>query len=109
MAEQLQQSVLTAAERQGAPGLAALLATRANDLELPARRLLPAVGEVLTALAGAPDCLIARMSGSGATCFALFETDRAAEAARDEIAAETPAWWCRATRLATGGQGEAVP
>lgn len=64
-----------------------------NDLEAAARRLAPVVGDVLAALAPAPR---SGMSGSGATCFALFDD----EAARDRLAATLPArWWRLATRL----------
>jgi len=67
-----------------------LLATR-NDLEPPARLLVPAIGDVLDTLAAIPGCLLARMSGSGATCFALFATaDQAAAAARP---LRRPGWW----------------
>ncbi|PTS83006.1 4-(cytidine 5'-diphospho)-2-C-methyl-D-erythritol kinase, partial [Sphingomonas sp. HMWF008] len=70
-----------------------------NDLEAPARRLAPVIDDVLTLLGeGAP--ILARMSGSGATCFALYASvaDRAAAAAR--IRAAQPGWWCLETRLA---------
>ncbi len=53
-----------------------LLAMQANDLEAPAIVLQPVIAEVLTALRGLPGCRLARMSGSGATCFALFSTIR---------------------------------
>jgi 4-diphosphocytidyl-2-C-methyl-D-erythritol kinase len=67
-----------------------------NDLEAPARRLAPVIGEVLDALAGART---ARMSGSGATCFGLYadKADRDAAAAR--IAAAHPGWWLLKSRL----------
>ena len=70
-----------------------------NDLEAPARCLAPVIDDVLTLLAeGNP--ILARMSGSGATCFALYasEADRTAAAAR--IRAAQPGWWCLETRLA---------
>ncbi|WP_404369647.1 4-(cytidine 5'-diphospho)-2-C-methyl-D-erythritol kinase [Sphingomonas sp. MMS24-J45] len=70
-----------------------------NDLEAPARRLAPVIDDVLTLLGeGAP--ILARMSGSGATCFALYASvaDRAAAAAR--IRAVQPGWWCLETQLA---------
>lgn len=68
-----------------------------NDLEPPARAIAPAIDMVLEALSGQPGVLLARMSGSGATCFALFESD----AARDVVAAGLAGrgWWCAATRL----------
>ena len=67
-----------------------------NDLEAPARRLAPAIGAVLEALSGAR---IARMSGSGATCFGLFASDSEREAAAARIAAQHPGWWVSQTRL----------
>jgi 4-diphosphocytidyl-2-C-methyl-D-erythritol kinase len=67
-----------------------------NDLEPSARRLVPEIVEVLDSLAGAR---IARMSGSGATCFGLFEGEAAREAAAGRIAAARPGWWVSQTRL----------
>ena len=67
-----------------------------NDLETPARALVPEIGEVLDWLGGQPGAGISRMSGSGATCFGLFEDD----SARDAAAAHCPpSWWCLATHL----------
>ena len=77
-------------------GLAAFvdwLAVRCNDLQAPACRLAPSVVEVLTALDESPDCLLARMSGSGATCFGLFESEAAARGAAAELAESHPDWW----------------
>jgi 4-diphosphocytidyl-2-C-methyl-D-erythritol kinase len=82
-----------------ATDLAALLATRANDLETPARRLKPAIDDALSALAGVPGCLIARMSGSGATCFGMFATDAEAAAAAKRLADRRPEWWIAAAPL----------
>lgn len=70
--------------------------TGRNDLEPPASRLVPQIGDVLAALAGAR---IARMSGSGATCFGLFEEQAERDAAAAAIAAAHPAWWLLKTRL----------
>lgn len=70
-----------------------------NDLEVPAVSLCPAIGAVLEALAARPGAALTRMSGSGATCFALFEADADAEAARAAIAAAHPGWWAAAGRL----------
>lgn len=73
-----------------AAALAAGLAPMRNDLELPALSLCPAIATVLDWLRGQPGCLLARMSGSGATCFGLF-ADAEATAA---VAARAPAsWW----------------
>ena len=80
-------------------GLVDALAASGNDLEEPAIRLAPVVGEVLAALRASPGCRIARMSGSGATCFGLFERAGAASAAARLLRAKHPSWWVRATRL----------
>ena len=67
-----------------------------NDLEAPARALVPAIGTVLDWLTAQRGVTTARMSGSGATCFALFDTI----AARDAAAASVPpAWWHMASAL----------
>jgi 4-diphosphocytidyl-2-C-methyl-D-erythritol kinase len=79
--------------------LASLIKERRNDLAAAAIGIVPAVGEVLARLAAQPGALIARMSGSGATCFALFETTAAAEAAAASLAAEQPRWWVAAGKL----------
>lgn len=74
-----------------AQALAADLARWRNDLEAPAIALCPPIGEALARLRAQPGCLLARMSGSGATCYALFATPAlAAEAARQ---LESPGWW----------------
>jgi 4-diphosphocytidyl-2-C-methyl-D-erythritol kinase len=75
-----------------AAAMAADLAALRNDLEAPARALCPAIGDVLAAIGAAPGCLLARMSGSGATCFGLFARDAAARAAAEAVA--RPGWWC---------------
>ena len=67
-----------------------------NDLEQPARALAPEIGGVLDALA---DASLARMSGSGATCFALYDDQPARDAAAARIAAAHPGWWLLPTRL----------
>lgn len=67
-----------------------------NDLEAPARALAPEIGAVLEALSNAR---VARMSGSGATCFGLYENEAARDAAAARIAAEKPGWWLSQTRL----------
>ena len=73
-----------------AAAMAAGLRSLANDLEPPAVALHPVIADVLAMLAALPGCLLARMSGSGATCFGLFATPEAARLA----AALVPApWW----------------
>ena len=73
--------------------LAALLKERRNDLTDAAIGIVPAIGTVLARLAAQPGAFLARMSGSGATCFALFETTAAAEAAAASLKLEQPRWW----------------
>jgi 4-diphosphocytidyl-2-C-methyl-D-erythritol kinase len=82
------------------PQAAALwLADQRNDLEAPAMACQPVIGEVLSQLSELPGCLLTRMSGSGATCFALFDTSSQAAAASDLIAASRPGWWVQAVTL----------
>ncbi|WP_420396042.1 4-(cytidine 5'-diphospho)-2-C-methyl-D-erythritol kinase [Nioella sp.] len=77
------------------------LSRQRNDLEPPARALAPEIGEALTLLRNTGAAL-ARMSGSGATCFGLFETEgQAAEAAR-AISVAQPGWWVQDTAIQTG-------
>ena len=71
-----------------------------NDLEPPARALAPAIDRVVSLLAAQPGATLARMSGSGATCFALFDTLAGRDAADAAIAAAAPDWWRLATTLA---------
>jgi 4-diphosphocytidyl-2-C-methyl-D-erythritol kinase len=74
-----------------AAAMAADLAALKNDLQAPAIALQPVIAEVLAMLAQLPGALLARMSGSGATCFALFATPQAAHAAAAAIT--QPDWW----------------
>jgi 4-diphosphocytidyl-2-C-methyl-D-erythritol kinase len=76
----------------------ALVACR-NDLEVPAAALQPQIGRTLALLREAPEALLARLSGSGATCFALCADAKAAERLAGEVAAAEPRWWVRACRL----------
>ena len=78
--------------------LAALAAAR-NDLEPPARRLAPVIGDVLESLAALPGARLARMSGSGATCFALFGGAPECRDAAVKVAADYPGWWVEATEI----------
>ena len=72
---------------------------RGNDLEAPAARLTPEIREVLAALVALEGAGVARLSGSGPTCFALFATEAEAQRAAASLAAEHPAWWIAATKL----------
>ncbi len=78
--------------------LAAALAGR-NDLEPPARAMQPVIADVVEALAAMPGVVLARMSGSGATCFAIYEDLAARDAADQALAAAHSEWWRLATML----------
>lgn len=75
------------------------LHSQANDLETPAVALAPVIAEALAALRALPACAVARMSGSGATCFALMSSAAAAAAAAKTMQGKFPDWWVRACAL----------
>ncbi len=79
--------------------MAASLAACANDLEPAAIRLCPAIADGLAALRSAAGCLLARMSGSGATCFGLFADAATARDAANRVS--RPGWWCWGGGLAS--------
>lgn len=83
---------------QGEALIAALRKGR-NDMEAAACRLAPIIGDVLAILSAAPGCRLARMSGSGATCFALFKDCRSAARAKKAILRAHPAWWVKSCVL----------
>jgi len=87
-----------------AQDLAELLRMRGNDLTEPALGLVPVVGEALAALDATPDCLLSRMSGSGATCFGLYRDAEAAMLAAHLIRRVRPGWWVQATALIAASQ-----
>ena len=72
------------------------LASGSNDLEPPAMKIQPVIGVVISALNATNGAWLARMSGSGATCFALYENTADARRAADEILREHPEWWVHA-------------
>ncbi|MBV8701977.1 4-(cytidine 5'-diphospho)-2-C-methyl-D-erythritol kinase [Bradyrhizobium sp.] len=76
-----------------------VLASVPNDLEPPALRVQPVIADVLSALRASPGALLARMSGSGATCFAIFSSASEAQAAAAKLSAEHPDWWVHAGEL----------
>jgi 4-diphosphocytidyl-2-C-methyl-D-erythritol kinase len=80
-------------------GLLSALTERRNDLERPASKLQPIIANVLAALLACRGCQLARMSGSGATCFGLFGSASAAEEAARAMQTDHPSWWIRATTL----------
>src|SRR5712672_488043 len=76
-----------------------VLAANSNDLEAPAMRIQPVIGEVLAALNATDGSWLARMSGSGATCFAIFENTPEAQRAAQRIQLDYPQWWVHAGTL----------
>jgi len=82
-----------------ARGLAAALEARRNDLTEAAIGLVPEISAILATLEAQRGCLIARMSGSGATCFAFFAQTEEAEAAASALRAAKPRWWVAASEL----------
>ena len=85
---------------QDVQALAAALQARGNDLTEAAITVTPAIRDVLAAITQTKSCLLARLSGSGATCFGIYAGAAEAEAARSAILATNPAWWAVAARIA---------
>jgi 4-diphosphocytidyl-2-C-methyl-D-erythritol kinase len=73
-----------------------VLAASANDLEAPATRIQPVIGEVLSALSATNGAWLVRMSGSGATCFAIYENTAEAQRAAQKVQITHPQWWVHA-------------
>ena len=90
-----------------AAAMAADLAGLGNDLQTPAIGLCPAIGAVLAALQATPGCLLAQMSGSGATCFGVFSTPEAAAVAAGLCA--RPGWWAWGGAAPGVAAAEAAP
>jgi 4-diphosphocytidyl-2-C-methyl-D-erythritol kinase len=88
-----------AADPTDRPALIDWLARQRNDLEAPAITLAPVIAQVLAALRALPGCRLARMSGSGATCFALMSDEAAAASATQWLEQEHPGWWVRAALI----------
>ena len=70
-----------------------------NDLEAPAIRMCHEIADVQEALLGSGGCLLARMTGSGATCFGLFEDKEKAQRSAETIYKKAPDWWVKACCL----------
>jgi 4-diphosphocytidyl-2-C-methyl-D-erythritol kinase len=75
------------------------LAAASNDLEAPAMRVQPVISEVISALNATNGAWLARMSGSGATCFAIYENTAEAGRAAEKIRLDHPGWWVHAGTL----------
>jgi 4-diphosphocytidyl-2-C-methyl-D-erythritol kinase len=89
----------TRSNMESVVALIGYLRTTGNDLEAPARTLTPEVGQVLDELARMPGVRLTRMSGSGATCFGLFDSDDDAQMAAIALSHSHPSWWVTATKL----------
>ncbi len=83
--------------------LAQVLRERRNDLSTPALAIAPPIGDVLAALEALHGALLARMSGSGATCFALFAHESEARIAAAHLRRKHTDWWVAAARLVEPG------
>lgn len=79
------------------------ISAQRNDLEDPALGLCPEIAQVLQAVGASAGCKIARMTGSGPTCFGIFGSRAEADAAADRIRIGHPEWWTVSTRIRTGG------
>jgi len=94
-----------AAVPRDARDLAEALRARRNDLADAAIGLVPEIKAILGALDAQPGCLLARMSGSGATCFALFARAEEAQAAAAALRSSKPGWWVEASELLSDASG----
>jgi 4-diphosphocytidyl-2-C-methyl-D-erythritol kinase len=83
--------------RMEAASILSEVCQRRNDLESPAVRLQPVIDDVIVALNDAATCGLARMSGSGATCFGLYHSADDAKLVAQKISARQPGWWVQAT------------
>ncbi len=90
---------LAAAEANSAEEFLHALAAQANDLETAAIKLAPVIAEVLAGLRSLAGCRLARMSGSGATCFGIFDSEATAKKAAQALIGKYPRWWVRACAL----------
>ena len=87
-----------------AAGLAAVLRDHQNTLTVPATKLAPSIASTLAALENSPDCLLARLSGSGPTCFGVFAGEHAARTSAALIASREPEWWVVPARVLPEGE-----
>jgi 4-diphosphocytidyl-2-C-methyl-D-erythritol kinase len=88
---------------QDTADLLRLLDATRNDLEPPAIRLQPVIADVLNAIAALPGALLARMSGSGATCFGIFADADCCNRAAKTLGQAQPGWWVQATSVPESG------
>lgn len=84
---------------QNAAAWKALAQATSNNMTRAAMRIVPEITEVLGAIEAQPECFLARMSGSGATCFGVFESVEAAERAKENLIISYPKWWVRVGKI----------
>lgn len=87
------------APEAGRDDLVEWLSRQRNDLEPSARTLAPGISDVLAALNDSAGCRLARMSGSGGTCFAVYTSAGEAQAAADKLGSAHPGWWVKAAKV----------
>lgn len=97
--QELSAATHPAPEASSPDALLAVLKQTRNDLEPPARKVQPVIGEVLSLIRNTDGCRLARMSGSGATVFGLYDDCEAAAEAAKQIRRFRPNWWVKATSL----------
>lgn len=90
---------MTPLPQEGAAAVLHWLSEQRNDLQAPAIGVQPVIAEVLSALDGLDGPRLTRMSGSGATCFALFDDRASADRAASQMSAAHPNWWVRSCTL----------
>lgn len=93
-----QTPMLPLPESPSLPELICWLKGTSNDLQAPAIAAASVIQDVLDNLSGCDDCFLARMSGSGATCFGLFSSLKSAEKAALDLGRQNPSWWCVASQ-----------
>lgn len=94
-AGKFREPVAFAAGLEKTEALVSFLKQQDNDLLRPALEVVPEIGNILTALEAQEGCLFVRMSGSGATCFGLFENEMFAMMAARDLAQDNPDWWVK--------------
>jgi 4-diphosphocytidyl-2-C-methyl-D-erythritol kinase len=75
--------------------------TRQNSLQPAAISIMPEISQMLDAISDTPKCILSRMSGSGATCFGIYETKEQAEIAASELSKSFPTYWVSSAQLLT--------
>jgi 4-diphosphocytidyl-2-C-methyl-D-erythritol kinase len=85
----------------GLDAMVAALMARSNDLEQPAMRIVPQISEIIETISKSDGCLLARMSGSGATCFGIYAAEATAVTAAAQISNGHDSWWVSTAQMLT--------